>query len=588
MAINGNSVFSATTNSSSGKANGNGKEAVPDLAVTSYDPPNIKEGLTQLRKLVGVATNSFSNEAQALWLTLADMAIERKDRLNIMLLLQMLENAPPERLTPLLVIYKQYCLGTLATIETKWEKMLDHFTLAHNMLVEFGLDTEQNIELKMRLQINIANALSFGNLLQEAEAQLDKVFLVIRNKSLPRLEIKATIVLVKIYYCKGDIETALKLGQKGLLLARQHEDRANLAKLLQLVGICNIIQNSFQAAIQAFEEAVAISKVLGNNAELGTLYNNMAVAYDKMQRYQQALEAYELALTLCNQRGEKPNVVTALNNIGWTNQRLGRYQEAQKAFEKGVEIAREIAEPAFTFLIVSRYINFLSDMGDSNLAKNYLSEAEALFGKNAPQMRWDYVAEGCSYLSQAILRMAATPTELEQALHYYKRTYELYQQKGDQETLVSLDRELVTLLLDLYERGYHFSPSETEIVSQVVISWWQRLGHSGKRERLEQFNQVSRCAKYLTSVKSQSDDNLKLAAQIYRTLLVEAVNDAQIIPEAKLEKQLIMAATQLGANYGVALLEEGLKWSKKGLFKLSNPKKYTETLKLLRKDTGDA
>jgi tetratricopeptide (TPR) repeat protein len=578
MVINGNSIFSATTSS------GKDKETAPDLVVPSYHTANLKEGLTQLRKLVGVVTDSFPNEAQALWLTLADMAIERKDRLNIMLLLQMLENVPPERLTPLLVVYKQYSLGTLATIETNWEKMLDHFTLAHNMLVEFGLDKEQNFEVKTRLQINIANALSFGNLLQEAEAQLDKVFLSIQNKNLPKLQIKATIVRIKIYYCKGEIEAALELGKKGLLLTRQHEDRASLAKILQLVGICYVIQNSFEEAIRAFEEAVAISKVLGNNAELGTLYNNMAVAYDKMQRYQQALEAYELALTLCNQRGEKPNVVTALNNIGWTNQRLGRYHEAQKAFEKGVEIAREIAEPAFTFLIVSRYINFLSDMGDSNLAKSYLSEAEDLFGKNVPQMRWDYVAEGCSYLSQAILRMATTPTELEQALQYYKRTYELYQQKGDQETLVSLDTELVTLLLDLYERGYHFSPSETEMVGQIVVAWWQRLAHATRRERLEHFNQINRCAHYLASVKNQSDDNVKLAAHIYRTLLLEAVNDAQIVPEDKLEKQFLKAATQLGSYYGVALLEEGLKWSKKGLFKLSNPKEYTETLKLLRKD----
>lgn len=563
----------------------------PSTLTLSYNYANIiKEGLPQLKKLIENVAGEFPKEAQLLWLNIADVAIERKDRTAIVLLIQMLEKIPPKDITPILQVYKHYCLGILATIETNWEKMLDHFTFAHVLLVQCGLDTEQYFDLKIRLEINVANALSFANLLEEAELRLAEIFASIRKKSLPRLEIKATIVSIKLYYCKGDIKSALELGQKGLKLARQHEDRANLARILQLVGICNVIQNSFQEAIRAFEEAIAISKVLGNNAELGTLYNNMAVAYDKMQRYQQALEAYELALTLCDQRGEKPNVVTALNNIGWTNQRLGRYNEAQQAFEKGVQIAREVGEPSFTFLIVSRYINFLTEMGEVKVTKDYLDEAQALFDKNAPQMRWDHLAEGCSYLSQALLRMASTPTELEKALVYYARTHELYDQKGDNEALISLDNELVALLLDLYERGYTFSSTEQEVTNRIVVSWWQRMEQASKRKRLELFNQVNRCAHYLASAKGQSqtkeESNLKLAAQIYRTILLEAVGDSQSVPEAKIEKQFVKAAIALGEGYGVVLLEEGLRWSKKGLFKLSNSKEYTETLRLLRSKAG--
>jgi tetratricopeptide (TPR) repeat protein len=590
-------VTSSSSSSSSNYSSDEDKLSTLTLPYNYYANISIiKEGLPQLKEIVGNGLGEFPKEAELLWLSIAEAAIERKDRTAIVLLIQLLEKVPPKDITPILQVYKHYCLGILATIETNWEKMLDHFTFGHILLVECGLDTEQYFDLKICLEINIANALSFANFLEEAELRLAEIFVSIRNRNLSRLEIKATIVSIKLYYCKGDIKSALELGQKGLKLARQHEDRASLAKILQLMGICNVIQNSFQEAIQAFEEAIAISKVLSDNAELGTLYNNMAVAYDKMQRYQQALEVYELALTLCDQRADKPNIVTALNNIGWTNQRLGRYNEAQQAFEKGVQLAREVGEPSFTFLIVSRYINFLTEMGEVKVVPGYLDEAQALFDKNAPQMRWDHLAEGCSYLSQSLLRMAgtstATATELEKALVYYARTHELYEQKGDNEALVSLDNELVALLMDLYERGYIFSSTEQEVTNRIVVSWWQRMEQASKRKRLELFNQANRCAHYLASTRGQqtrteTENNLKLAAKIYRTILLEAVSDAQIVPEAKIEKQFVKAATALGGGYGVALLEEGLRWSKKGLFKLSNSKEYTETLKLLRSKVGN-
>jgi tetratricopeptide (TPR) repeat protein len=561
------------------------------------------------------AHGRISDEAVQLWTQHADEALARNDRVTTQLLLQLLDKLPV--LPPLLAIYREYCQGMLASLRTDAGAMYDYFTrglellgayettLAFQDLVGHPLNEtgggyegqgEKLLILKAILQTNLANALVFANNVDEAETLVLEALPALTGRNLLRPQVRGLTVLFKVHYCRGQIEKALNIGQQALAYARRCDDQYSIAKLLQLVGICHLVQNAFEAARVHFEEALVLSKIIGHSADMGTLYNNLAIVYEQLHSYKEALVAYETALTLCTARGDKPNMVTTLTNIGSTNARLKRYSEAYRAFTKGLKIARENVEPSSLLLILSRFTSYLAETVQPHQtpaerlltlseARQFLAEALVLHDET-DNIRADYLIEIYTNLCRAGFRLALNSADYARSYFFWQQTLKTCQQLNDERSPFEVSEAVADIFLGQPSFLPNVSKEQPQTgVYEILAYWWRNL----KQKELsanstlplseERLRYILHYAGFL-SAQSETKEAL-LVYRVALSRLVQIQDGTKLSKEA--EVAYIEAAKIAPPTEAIELLEEFLLFAKAGLLSYHKSKDIEILLKGYRK-----
>jgi tetratricopeptide (TPR) repeat protein len=584
-----------------------------------------KPNTMQLRSLLNQAdaNGQVSEEAVQLWIQHIDEALIHNDRVTTQLMLQLLEKLPA--LPPILSIYREYSQGMLATLRTDAAAMHDYFRRGLEMLTAYEANPvvryppEKVKILKGTLLVNLANALVFASNLDDAETFVLEALPLLdgsEDSSWLRPQVRGLTVLFKIHYCRGQIEKALNIGQQALGYARQCGDQYSIAKLLQLVGICHLVQSEFEVARVHFEECLVLSKIIGHNSDLGTLHNNLAVVYEQLHSYKEALAAYETALTLCTARGDKPNMVAALTNIGSTSVRLERYPEAYNAFIKGLKISREIGDPSSLLLILSRFVSFLVETTQryKTSAEQLLAQTEArelltealILERQTENIRADYSVEIYTHLCRAAFGLALTTPDYECGYFFWRQAVTTCQQLGSEYALIETSRVIAGIFLAqpllvtnansrldpipaslaqpiTAEHLNTISPEVKEKIYQILTYWWQSfkqkelLANSPQPLDATQLNYSLNYARLLV-ITGKKDTALSAYRSLLSRLLQTGSNYGKAAEIAYLEAARIAQPPE-----AAQLLEEFLLFVKAGLLTCQKPKEIENLLKSYRK-----
>jgi len=98
--------------------------------------------------------------------------------------------------------------------------------------------------------------------------------------------------------------------------------------------------------LEAYQQALAITREVGDRAGEGTTLNNIGVVYAKQGRYVEALESLQRALAIHREVGNRPMEGTTLNNIGNVYKAQGRYGEALDHYQQAMEVLEAIRATA--------------------------------------------------------------------------------------------------------------------------------------------------------------------------------------------------------------------------------------------------
>src|SRR5260370_12753516 len=78
------------------------------------------------------------------------------------------------------------------------------------------------------------------------------------------------------------------------------------------------------------------------------LYNNLGLVYDNLGQKQEALRYYQQALAITREVGDRTGEGTTLNNLGLVYNALGQKQEALRYYQQARAITREVGDPVHT------------------------------------------------------------------------------------------------------------------------------------------------------------------------------------------------------------------------------------------------
>lgn len=152
--------------------------------------------------------------------------------------------------------------------------------------------------------------------------------------------------------------------EDGLALARQLDDRAILATLLDSLGRQLFIERRLPEARPLLDEAVTTFRVLDDRDGLARALSHLGFLDYLEGRQAEARANYQEGLRLARQAGDLGEVAEFLDNLGRTSQAAGDLEAAARAYHEAQSIWRK-----------SDQVNWLA------MALNNLGSAEALRGE---------------------------------------------------------------------------------------------------------------------------------------------------------------------------------------------------------------
>ncbi|NEO86800.1 MAG: CHAT domain-containing protein [Spirulina sp. SIO3F2] len=102
--------------------------------------------------------------------------------------------------------------------------------------------------------------------------------------------------------------------------------------------------SQFNAALQSWEQALALYRAAGNRQGEAASLGNLGLAYLSLGQYQQAIALQEQSLTIAREIGNRQDEAKSLNNLGLAYNALGEYQQALVLHEQSLKIKREIGD----------------------------------------------------------------------------------------------------------------------------------------------------------------------------------------------------------------------------------------------------
>ena len=127
------------------------------------------------------------------------------------------------------------------------------------------------------------------------------------------------------------------------LLDKVSDKRARVGILNELGNIHYLLSETCKA-IEDFEQALQISREIGDRMGEGANLGNLGNAYADLGEPRKAIEHYQQALTIAREIGDRRFEGANLGNLGTAYAALGEPRKAIEHFEQAFKISREIGD----------------------------------------------------------------------------------------------------------------------------------------------------------------------------------------------------------------------------------------------------
>lgn len=212
-----------------------------------------------------------------------------------------------------------------------------------------------------------------------------------------RSEARALQNIGVAYQMLGEPRDALNYFQEALLLNRSVGERNTEAEMTSLIGSAHYDMGDLKEAFEFYDRALKLDRELGNRAlEAGTL-DRMGTAYAALQQLKQAIDCHEQALKLRQAVGDRRREAISLSNVGYVYNLLGQPEKAEENFDQALTIFRRIGDLNNAAVALAGSAQAEQKRGNDEAARKNIEESLALIEKvraraGSPQLRASYLA----------------------------------------------------------------------------------------------------------------------------------------------------------------------------------------------------
>ncbi|MBV9961175.1 MAG: tetratricopeptide repeat protein [Parafilimonas sp.] len=301
-------------------------------------------------------------------------------------------------------------------------------------------------KIRMLANSNLDTAILAGN----------QVIIQAKNIAYKKGEASARISVAGDYCFKGNYTAAQEYLDAANQILSEIKDSATLAKMYDIYGMMNSMQNKYDASHAYYEKGIAIAKAAKDNEALNSLFQNAAIAYQQQSNYPKAIEYYQKALIAAEKNHDEEGSAFICLNIGITYSSLDDKARAEQSYLKAINIAKKLN---LTNVEAYAYANLATVYEDQHKYKEQYDAAmkAAILGKQTGD-------EGieASSLSRAALALAnqdklkeaeALNTKAMSIADASKQPYNIYQSYADMGVILRMGKAY-NKAIPYYEKAF--------------------------------------------------------------------------------------------------------------------------------------
>jgi tetratricopeptide (TPR) repeat protein/predicted Ser/Thr protein kinase len=205
-----------------------------------------------------------------------------------------------------------------------------------------------------------------------------------RNKS-PYLENLSLANIGTLRYYQLRTDESLQLAQKALDFFQSGGYRAQVMFAMITVARATRRKGDFDSALHTLEQRLQLARQADDRRQVAVTYGEMGFALFQREHYPEALDQYSKAAADFQQLGDRLNLAYNLMNRGNILWRLGRYQESAEALHQASELANRPEGKYEPVLTEIELINAQIALSQRNFADAKLRSRRVLSTSPAPE-----------------------------------------------------------------------------------------------------------------------------------------------------------------------------------------------------------
>ncbi|OIP71465.1 MAG: hypothetical protein AUK43_06115 [Oscillatoriales cyanobacterium CG2_30_40_61] len=155
------------------------------------------------------------------------------------------------------------------------------------------------------------------------------------------------------YYSLGQYQQAIEYHQQALTISREIGDRRGEGSALGNLGNAYGSLGQYQQAIEYHQQYLMIAREIGDRRGEGNALGNLGSAYLSLGQYQQAIDYYQQALTILREIGDRRGQFYSLNNLAFTYEKLLQIPQALETWQSALALSSPLEFPV-EYLFIGR------------------------------------------------------------------------------------------------------------------------------------------------------------------------------------------------------------------------------------------
>ncbi len=181
-----------------------------------------------------------------------------------------------------------------------------------------------------------------------------------------------------VHYRVGHYRESRQLHDKALRLHRELGDRSGEGLALYGLGVVAWRSGQYADALRHIERALQLFREVGDRTSEGHALYSLGVVELRLGRHDAALEHELAAVAVNRETGERTAEGRSLNNAGEVFLRLGRHDEAREHYEQSLQVTREIGNHAGESVALANLGSLAVQAGNLDEAMRYYEQALAI------------------------------------------------------------------------------------------------------------------------------------------------------------------------------------------------------------------
>lgn len=181
---------------------------------------------------------------------------------------------------------------------------------------------------------------------------------------------RITASLWTYFYLGKHLSDWIRTHDVALAACRRAGDLEGQAWTLNNLGLAYWQRRDYPAAIDCYQQARDLRRVMGDHAGEIVLLDNLGTAFDEIGRTDEAIDCYRQALALAERSGGPSDRASVLNNLGEAYRRAGRHDEARRSLTDALTIQQELRDDMQRYTLCSLG-ELHDDLGEPRIAETY-------------------------------------------------------------------------------------------------------------------------------------------------------------------------------------------------------------------------